>query len=59
MVSADRTSDFECHLQAERDMMQHCFPFDHVNYTRYMTYQHVSLRTMERDNHSATIQLET
>ncbi len=41
MVSAVRESSFERHLQAERAMLKQVFAFDHQNYARYMTYQHV------------------
>ena len=35
LVSAVR----ELHLRAEREMMKHVFAFDHVNYSRYLSYQ--------------------
>ena len=53
LVSAVREQDIERHLQAERDMVKHCFAFDHVNYARYMSFQHVYLRDLERKNHPA------
>ena len=36
LVRSVRESDFELHMQAERDMLKYCFAFDHVNYARYL-----------------------
>ena len=47
-MSAVREADFEQHLQAERDMIKQCFAFDHVNYARYLSFQHVYLMDLER-----------
>ena len=33
--------------------MKQCFAFDHVNYARYMSFQHVYLRDLERNSHPA------
>ena len=43
LVSAVRENDLSRHLQAERVMLSLCFAFDHINYTRYMSSQHVKL----------------
>ena len=51
LVSAVREQDIERRLQAERDTVKHCFAFDHVNYARYMSFQHVYLRDLERKSH--------
>ena len=59
MISAVRSSDFECQLQAERDKVKHCFAYNHVNFATYITYQHVSLRTMEHNNHPTIDELKT
>eukprot|EP00794_Sanderia_malayensis_P009432 gene9432-biopygen7559 len=50
LVSAVREKDFERHLQAERQMLKLVFAFDHINYGRYNTYQHVFLRRLEAFN---------
>ena len=53
MVSAVRESNIEKHLQAERQMLKQVFAFDHQNYARYVSYQHVFLRELQRNNHPA------
>ena len=53
MVSAVREGSLERHLQAERDMIKQVFAFGHHNYARYLSYQHVSVRSMEQQNHPA------
>ncbi len=58
LVSAVREGNLERHLQAEREMLKHCFAFDHVNYARYMSFQHVFLRDLERKNHPAIADLK-
>ena len=50
---------FELHLQAEREMIKHYFAFDHVNYARYLAYQQVYLRDLERKDHPAINDLKT
>ena len=47
MVSAVREKNFEWYLQAEREMIKYCFTFAHINYPRYLKYQHVYLRTLQ------------
>lgn len=58
LVSAVREKDFERHMQAERDMLKHCFAFDHINYARYLSFQHVYLRNLERDDHPSIMDLK-
>ena len=53
LVAAVRDCNFELHLQAEREMIKHYFAFAHVNYARYLAYQQVYLRDLERKDHSA------
>ena len=53
MVSAVREGSLERHLQAERDMIKQVFAFGHHNYARYLSSQHVSVRSMEQRNHPA------
>ena len=50
MVSAVREGDFYRHLQAERRMISLIFAFDHVNYARYNSYQHVYLTEVAKTN---------
>ena len=59
LVAAVRDCNFELHLQAEREMIEHCFAFDHVNYARYLAYQQVYLTDRERKDHPAINDLKT
>ena len=59
MVRAVREGDFALHLQAEREMLKFCFAFDHVHYSRYLSYQHILLNDMSNKNHLAIIDLQT
>ena len=34
-------------MEAERDMLKYCFAFDHINYARYMSFQHACLSDVE------------
>ena len=45
LIYAVRGNSIELHLAAERAMLPKCFAFDHPNYCRYLTAQHI--------NHSA------
>ena len=58
MVLAVREGCLERHLQAEREMIKQVFSFGHHNYARYLSYQYVSLRSMEQHNHPAIINLK-
>ena len=53
MVFAVWTGNFEFHMQAVREMLKYCFAFDHINYARYMSYQQVYLRDLEKISHPA------
>ena len=44
LVSSARESNLEMHLEAEREFLNLVHAFDHVNYARYNSYQHVFLR---------------
>ena len=44
-VAAVRGGDF--HMEGERDMLKYCYAFDHINYARYMPFQHVHLSDLE------------
>ena len=39
--------DFHLHMEGERDMLKYCFAFDHINYARYLSFQHVHLPDLE------------
>ena len=58
LVSAVREKNLERHLQAEREMIKYCFAFDHVNYSRYLSYQQVYLRFLETSNIPAITDLK-
>ena len=58
MVSAVREGDLERHLQSEREMLKQVFAFNHYNYARYCSYQHVYLRSLEKINHPAYLDLK-
>ena len=53
LVSAVRENNIEKHLQAERRMLKQVFAFDHQNYARYLSYQHVFLRELQENGHPA------
>lgn len=53
LVSSVREGDVERHLEAERDMIKQAFSFDHQNYSRYLTYQHVLLNDHKKKNSDA------
>ena len=53
LVSAVRDNSFEKHLQAEREMLRLVFAFDHQNYARYLSYQHVMLNNLKSNSHAA------
>ena len=59
LVAAVRDCSFELHLQAEREMIKHCFACNHVNYARYLAYQQVYLRELETKDHPAINDLKT
>ena len=46
-AAAVRGGDFQLHMGAERDMLRYCFAFDHINYARYISFQHVYLSNLE------------
>ena len=43
LIYAVRERSIELHLVAERALLPKCFAFDHVNYCRYLSVQHVNL----------------
>ena len=38
--------------------MNYCFAFNHINYSRYLTYQHVYLRTLLRERSKSVVDLD-
>ena len=50
LVSSVREGDIERHLQSERYMIKQVFAFDHQNYSRYLTYQHILLNDLKGSN---------
>ena len=57
-VFAAREKNFEWYLQAEGEMTKYCFTFDHINYSRYLIYQHVYLRTLQNEQSKAVADLD-
>ena len=43
LIQAAREKNIELHLAAERAHLPKCFAFGHVNYARYLSFQHVNL----------------
>ena len=58
LVSAVREKNLDRHLQAEMEMLQYCFAFDHINYAWYLSYQQVYLKCVEANNSPATSHLK-
>ena len=58
LLSADGEGAFERNLQSEREILKHCFALDHVNYARCLSYQHVLLQELQRQNYSSINDLE-
>ncbi len=52
LILSVRECDKERHL-AEREMISLSFSFDHQNYARYCSFQHVSLQELKRIQHPA------
>ena len=53
MISAVREGNICRHIEAEREMLSLTFAFNHQNYARYCSYQHVLLQNMCTDNKQA------
>ena len=52
-VSAVREGKLSRHLEAEREMLSLTFAFDHPNYGRYCSYQHIYLNQLRVTNKEA------
>ena len=53
LVSAVLEKNLERHLQAAKEILKYCFVFDHIIYTRYLSYQQVYLGSLEATNSPA------
>ena len=50
LISAVRENTIERHLQTERVLLPQLFAFGHLNYARYLTYQHIILSNLHKTN---------
>ena len=57
IVSAVREGNLRRHIEAEREMLSLTFAFNHQDYARYCSYQHVFLQNMSQENEQAFRQL--
>ena len=57
-ISSVREKHIERHLQAERALLPQLFAFGHINYARYLTYQHVTLTNLHKTNPTAWTELK-
>ena len=53
LVSAVREGHLERHLQAEKEMLCYTFAFDHQNYARYCSFQHVYIQDLRKTKPAA------
>ena len=53
LISAVREKCIERHLAAERALIPKCFAFGHINYARYLTFQHIKLQDIKMNNKEA------
>ena len=58
LISSVREKSIERHMQAERALLPQLFAFKHVNYARYLTYQHVTLSCLHDTNPTAWQELK-
>ncbi len=58
LVRSVREKSIDLHLAAERALLPKCFAFDHVNYSRYLSAQHVNLQSIKINNPAAWEDLE-
>ena len=42
LIFAVQEKKSELHLAAERELLHKCFAFNHINYSHYLTFQHVN-----------------
>ena len=53
LVSAVREKCIDRHLAAERALIPKCSAFGHINYARYLTFQHIKLQDIKMNNKEA------
>lgn len=53
LIEAVREKSIETHLAAERTLLPKCFAFGHVNYARYLTFQHANLQNLKMNHQDA------
>ena len=59
LVRSVRDGNLNLHMEAQRVTLKFCFSFNHINYARYMTYQHLFLSLLEIENHPTVIDLKS
>ena len=47
LITAVQEKSIETHLAVERALLPKCFAFGHMNYARYLTFQHVNLQNVK------------
>ena len=57
LISAVREKSIKRHMQAERALLPQLFAFGHMNYARYLTFQHVTLTNLHQTNPDAWAEL--
>ena len=50
LIFTVREQKFEFHLAAERELLPNYFAFNHINYSRYLTFQHVIFSEIKHCN---------
>eukprot|EP00794_Sanderia_malayensis_P005788 gene5788-6486_t len=58
LVRSVQEKSIDLHLAAEGALLPKCFAFDHVNYSRYLSAQHVNLQSIKINNPAAWEDLE-
>ena len=53
LVSAVREKSIKLHIAAERALLPKCFAFNHINYARYLTIQHVNFGKIQIEKPTA------
>ena len=50
LTFAVREKKIELHLAAEPELLPKCFTFNHINYSHYLTFQHVNFAEIKHGN---------
>ena len=58
LISAGRENNIDRYIQAERALLPELFAFGHMNYARYLTFQHVTLTKLHETNPEAWTELK-